>query len=59
MDFSQEEDYFFYSLHFLLEDTIEPGSTVIRLTKLRINQISLEDSIVNPFEQETVYEEFL
>ena len=50
VNFEKAEDYIYYSIEWFASDTLIHDQTSWRLTNLRINEVLLEDSTIDPFE---------
>ena len=59
VDYSREEDYIDRSIAMIARDDIKPYDIQSRETKLRINHVTMNDSIWDPFEDETDEVNFL
>ena len=53
VDFGRQEDYVSRYFEWFLSDSLDLAKSTWRSSKLRINKVSFEDSIIDPFEQET------
>ena len=60
LDFAAKEDYFFpFVSTFDQSDFIVIGSDTNRVTTVKLNEASLEDSIINPFNPLTDFRSYL
>ena len=50
VDYEKKDDYVYYSFEWFAMNAIEQNNTVWSENKLRINQVSLQDSIYDPYE---------